>query len=41
MFPEFSIAAFRERLAMLGWVEGCNLRMDYRFGGVAGRTDRT
>ena len=25
------IAAFRERLAMLGWVEGGNLRMDYRF----------
>jgi putative ABC transport system substrate-binding protein len=24
------IAAFRERLAMLGWVEGSNLRMDYR-----------
>ena len=28
-----NIAAFRERLAMLGWVEGGNLRMDYRFGG--------
>jgi putative ABC transport system substrate-binding protein len=27
------IAAFRERLAMLGWVEGGNLRIDYRFGG--------
>src|SRR6516165_3073092 len=27
------VAAFRERLAMLGWVEGGNLRMDYRFGG--------
>jgi putative ABC transport system substrate-binding protein len=27
------IAAFRERLAMLGWVEGGNLRMDYRFTG--------
>jgi putative ABC transport system substrate-binding protein len=26
-----SIAAFRERLAMLGWVEGGNLRIDYRF----------
>jgi putative ABC transport system substrate-binding protein len=26
-----AIAAFRERLAMLGWVEGGNLRMDYRF----------
>jgi putative ABC transport system substrate-binding protein len=25
------IAAFRERLAMLGWVEGGNLLMDYRF----------
>ena len=25
------IAWFRERLAMLGWVEGGNLRMDYRF----------
>jgi putative ABC transport system substrate-binding protein len=28
-----SIAAFRERLAMLGWVEGGNLRTDYRFAG--------
>jgi putative ABC transport system substrate-binding protein len=28
--PSF-IGAFRERLAMLGWVEGGNLRMDYRF----------
>jgi putative ABC transport system substrate-binding protein len=27
------IAALRERLAMLGWVEGGNLRMDYRFTG--------
>ena len=27
------IAAFRERLAMLGWVEGGNLQMDYRFAG--------
>ena len=26
-----AIAAFRERLAMLGWVEGRNLRIDYRF----------
>jgi putative ABC transport system substrate-binding protein len=26
-----SIAAFRERLAMLGWIEGGNLRIDYRF----------
>ena len=26
-----TIAAFRERLAMLGWVEGRNLRIDYRF----------
>jgi putative ABC transport system substrate-binding protein len=25
------ITAFRERLAMLGWVEGGNLRIDYRF----------
>src|SRR6516225_7249331 len=25
------LTAFRERLAMLGWVEGGNLRMDYRF----------
>jgi hypothetical protein len=28
-----AIAVFRERLAMLGWVEGGNLRMDYRFAG--------
>jgi putative ABC transport system substrate-binding protein len=28
------IAVFRERLAMLGWVEGRNLRMDYRFTGA-------
>jgi putative ABC transport system substrate-binding protein len=28
-----AIAAFRERLAMLGWVEGGNLRIDYRFAG--------
>jgi putative ABC transport system substrate-binding protein len=26
-----AIAAFWERLAMLGWAEGGNLRMDYRF----------
>jgi putative ABC transport system substrate-binding protein len=26
-----NITAFRERLAMLGWVEGGNLRIDYRF----------
>jgi putative ABC transport system substrate-binding protein len=26
-----NIAVFRERLAMLGWVEGGNLRIDYRF----------
>jgi putative ABC transport system substrate-binding protein len=26
-----NIAVFRERLAMLGWAEGGNLRMDYRF----------
>jgi putative ABC transport system substrate-binding protein len=30
-FVQSNIAAFRERLAMLGWVEGGNLRMDYRF----------
>jgi putative ABC transport system substrate-binding protein len=30
-FYQSSVAAFRERLAMLGWVEGGNLRMDYRF----------
>ena len=29
-----TIAVFRERLAMLGWVEGSNLRMDYRFTGA-------
>jgi putative ABC transport system substrate-binding protein len=28
-----AIAAFREGLAMLGWVEGVNLRIDYRFAG--------
>jgi putative ABC transport system substrate-binding protein len=28
-----NIAALRERLAMLGWVEGGNVRIDYRFGG--------
>src|SRR6516165_5357584 len=28
-----AIAAFREGLAMLGWVEGGNLRIDYRFAG--------
>jgi hypothetical protein len=27
-----AIAAFREGLAMLGWVEGGNLRMDYQNG---------
>jgi hypothetical protein len=26
-----ALAAFRERLAMLGWVEGGDLRVDYRF----------
>src|SRR6516162_6880708 len=31
-----SIAAFRERLAMLGWVEGGNLQIDYRFFADAG-----
>ena len=30
-FAQAAIAAIRERLAMLGWVEGGNLRMDYRF----------
>jgi putative ABC transport system substrate-binding protein len=30
-FTQSAIAAFRERLAMLGWVEGGNLRVDYRF----------
>jgi putative ABC transport system substrate-binding protein len=34
-----AIAAFRERLTMLGWVEGDNLRVDYRFTG--GDPDRT
>jgi putative ABC transport system substrate-binding protein len=34
-----AIAAFRERLTMLGWVERGNLRMDYRFTG--GDPDRT
>jgi putative ABC transport system substrate-binding protein len=29
--PQSTIAALRERLPMLGWVEGSNLRMDYRF----------
>jgi putative ABC transport system substrate-binding protein len=28
-----AIAALRERLAILGWVEGGNLQMDYRFAG--------
>jgi putative ABC transport system substrate-binding protein len=32
-FTQSVIAALRERLAMLGWVEGGNLRMDYRFIG--------
>ena len=32
------ITAFRERLAQLGWVDGRNLRMDYRWaGGDIGR----
>jgi hypothetical protein len=26
--------AFREGLATFGWVEGRNLRIDYRFSGV-------
>jgi putative ABC transport system substrate-binding protein len=29
-----NVAAFRERLAMLGWVEGGNLRVDYRFASL-------
>jgi hypothetical protein len=32
-FAQAAIAAIRERLAMLGWVEGGNLRVDYRFTG--------
>ena len=32
------IAAFREGLAMLGWIEGRNLRIDYRF--ASGDPDR-
>ena len=32
-FTQSNIAALRERLAMLGWVEGGNVRIDYRFGG--------
>jgi putative ABC transport system substrate-binding protein len=32
-FVQPTIAAFREGLAMLGWVEGGNLRIDYRFTG--------
>jgi putative ABC transport system substrate-binding protein len=32
--PQSAIAVFRERLAMLGWVEGSNLRIDYRFAGA-------
>src|SRR6516162_5637512 len=35
-----SIAAFRERLAMLGWVEGGNLRIDYRFASADTDPDR-
>src|SRR6516164_10273325 len=30
------IAAFRDGLAKLGWVEGRNLRLDFRFGGGDG-----
>jgi putative ABC transport system substrate-binding protein len=30
--PQSAIGALRERLAMLGWVEGSNLRMDFTFG---------
>jgi putative ABC transport system substrate-binding protein len=32
-YSQSTIAAFRERLAMLGWVEGGNLQMVYRFAG--------
>jgi putative tryptophan/tyrosine transport system substrate-binding protein len=31
------VAAFRERLAQLGWMEGRNLRIDYRWGADANR----
>jgi putative tryptophan/tyrosine transport system substrate-binding protein len=31
------VAAFRERLAQLGWMEGRNLRIDYRWGADAER----
>jgi putative ABC transport system substrate-binding protein len=31
------VAAFRERLAELGWIEGRNLRIDYRWGADAER----
>jgi putative tryptophan/tyrosine transport system substrate-binding protein len=30
-----SIAAFRDRLANLGWVEGRNIRIDLRFGSIS------
>jgi putative ABC transport system substrate-binding protein len=30
---EANLAAFREGLAKLGWIEGSNLRVDLRFGG--------
>ena len=32
------IAAFREGLELLGWIEGRNIHVDYRFGG--GNADR-
>ena len=33
--PEYqgSVASFRDALAKLGWVEGRNLRIDYRWAG--------
>jgi putative ABC transport system substrate-binding protein len=33
------IAAFREELARLGWSEGRNLRVDYRWGGASAEFD--
>jgi hypothetical protein len=29
-----SVAVFREALGKLGWIEGHNLRIDYRFAGI-------
>jgi putative ABC transport system substrate-binding protein len=36
--PEYqgSVASFRDALVKLGWVEGRNLRIDYRWAGGAG-----